>query len=65
MSRIEKVIDLPQSAVAPVEEGTVAGNARYLLDGEEVGAVPILYAETVAKAVYKDYLKQIFELFLL
>lgn len=65
LEQIEKVIDLPEKAVAPVEENKEAGAVRYLLNGAEIGRVPILYAETVEKATYKDYLKEIFEMYLL
>lgn len=62
---VEKVIELPESAQAPVEEGAVAGSARYLLGGREIGQVPILYAESVARAGYLHYLKEIWGFYLL
>ena len=65
MSGVEKVIDLPETARAPVAEGTEAGKARYLLNGAELGTVPILYAESIEKAGYFDYLQKIFGFFLL
>lgn len=65
LDQMEKVIDLPKSAKAPLEQGTVAGYARYLLDGTEVGNVPILYSESVDKAGYRDYLKKAWSYFLL
>ncbi len=65
LSRVEKVIELPQEAKAPLEEGSEAGRARYLLNGEELGSIPILYAESIEKAGYFDYLKKIFVFFLL
>jgi len=65
MSQIEKVIELPEVVQAPLVAGETAGVARYLLNGTEIGNVPILYAEDVLKATYSDYLKKIFGFFLL
>ena len=65
LSGVEKVIELPQEAKAPLEEGSEAGRARYLLNGEELASIPILYAESIEKAGYFDYLKKIFVFFLL
>lgn len=65
LSAVEKVIELPEAAQAPVTEGSVAGRARYLLDGTEIGSVPILFGETVEKAGYLDYLRKAVGLFLL
>ncbi len=62
---VEKIIELPQSADAPIKAGTQAGSAKYLLNGIEIGQVPILYGEDVARATYKDYLKQAVGFFLL
>ncbi|MBE5883101.1 MAG: D-alanyl-D-alanine carboxypeptidase [Lachnospiraceae bacterium] len=65
MEQVEKVIDLPETVAAPVEAGKEAGVARYLLNGAEIGSVPILYAQSVAKAEYRDYLEQIWKMYLL
>ena len=62
---VEKSIELPETAVAPVTKGTEAGRAVYLLNGAEIGSVPILYDSDVAKAVYRDYLFKIMEFYLL
>jgi D-alanyl-D-alanine carboxypeptidase (penicillin-binding protein 5/6) len=62
---VEKVIELPESVQAPVEEGQTVGVARYLIEGIEIGNVPILYAESVEKAVFGDYLQQIWKMYLL
>lgn len=63
-SQVEKSLELPAKAQAPVEKGAVAGKAVYLLNGQEIGSVPVLYGETVEKAGYGDYLKKVFTLFL-
>ena len=62
---VEKVIELPESVQAPVEEGQTVGVARYLIEGIEIGNVPILYAESVEKAGFGDYLQQIWKMYLL
>lgn len=65
LDTIEKVIDLPESAPAPVSEGEQAGTVHYMLNGAEIGSVPILYAQDVLKAGYSDYLQKIIGFFLL
>jgi len=65
LSGVERVTELPESVPAPVAEGTEAGRVKYLLNGAEIGSVPILYAETVEKAGYGDYLKKVFGFFIL
>ncbi len=65
LENVEKVIDLPENKGAPVKAGTEAGSARYLLNGVEIGHTPILFAEDVEKAAYKDYLKRVMGFFLL
>lgn len=65
LSAVEKVLDLPGKAQAPAVEGNEAGRVRYLLNGQEIGSVAILYDATVEKAGYLDYLKQVFDRFLL
>ena len=62
---VKKTIELPEEAQAPVAKGAEAGGAVYLLNGVEIGSVPILYEDDVAKAVYKDYLFKIMEFYLL
>ena len=65
LSAVEKVMELPETVQAPVVKGAEAGRARYLLNGTEIGSVPVVYAEDVEKALYADYLKKVFESFLL
>lgn len=65
MSQIEKVLDLPETVQAPLTAGEQAGMARYLLNGKEIGSVPILYGEDIARAKYADYLQKIMGFFLL
>lgn len=65
LSQIERMVELPEVVIAPVEQGEQAGTVRYLLGGTELGAVPILYGESIDKAGYGDYLHKIFGFFLL
>ncbi len=65
LSTVEKVLDLPEAVQAPVEKGAEAGRIRYLLNGAEIGSVPIFYTDNVEKAGYLDYLQKIFDFFLL
>ena len=65
LTQIEKVLDLPESVEAPIAKGGVAGKAKYIMNGTEIGSVNILFQEDIEKAVYKDYLKKIFNYFLM
>lgn len=65
LGQVAKELSLPQVAQAPIEEGKAAGEAIYLLNGAIIGRVPIVYGESVEKAVYKDYLIKMFQAFLL
>lgn len=60
LAGIEKRIELPESVEAPVKKGEKVGEAKYVLDGKEIGGVAILFKESMEKAVYKDYLKRVF-----
>ena len=65
LSRVEKVFDFPETIPAPVEEGAEAGKVKDLLDGAELGSVPVLFAESVEKAGFGDYFKKVMGYFLL
>lgn len=65
LSAMVKIMELPEKIEAPVVEGSQAGRVRYYLNGVEVGSVPILYGSSVEKAGYVDYLKKIWQFFLL
>lgn len=65
LGKVEKVIELPESVPAPVEQGAQAGLARYVLDGAEIGSIPLLYGKSVPRAKYRDCLNKIFHEFLL
>lgn len=59
LEQVEKVLSIPENCVAPVKQGEVAGEAIYLLSGEKIGTVPILYESTIEKAVYRDFLRKV------
>lgn len=63
LSAIEKQLDLPYEAEAPVKKDSVAGRAVYLLNGKEIGSVNILYGETVDMATFKNYFLDMLEYF--
>jgi len=65
LDSVQKFIELPAVAQAPVNAGEVAGYAIYSLEGKELGRVPIIYGETVEKAGYGDYFLRILKEFLL
>ena len=62
---MEKTLNLPESVQAPVEAGQKAGEAVYRLNGETLGTVSVVYAESVASAGFGDYLKKVLTDFLL
>lgn len=62
---IEKKIELPSEVEAPIQRGTQVGRAVYMLNGVEVGSMPIVYTADVEQATYTDYLIKIFGFFLL
>ena len=64
LSQVVKEFSLQETAQAPIEAGKAAGEAVYLLNNAIIGRVPILYAEDVEKATYKDYLYKVFHAFL-
>lgn len=65
LSSVEKVWNLPEQADAPFEKGEKIGEALYKLNGRTIGTVDILFAESVAAAGYRDYLKKVLGFFLL
>lgn len=63
-SEIEKKIQLPKTAPAPIKKGEVAGKAVYFLNGKEIGSVNILYMDDIKAATYKDYFLKALKFFL-
>ena len=56
---ITREIRMNEVIQAPLSQGDVIGQVVYSLNGKELGSVPIVAKEDVAKAVYTDYLKKI------
>ena len=65
LSQIQKKLIINENITAPVNKGEKAGEAVYTLNGKEIGRVSILFAESIAKATYKDYVKKVFMTYLL
>ena len=65
LSKVEVKVKLPEKVSAPVDEGAKAGEAVYLLNGDSIGSVDILFAESVKEAGFGDYLLQVFREFLM
>lgn len=53
---IKRKINFQKNITAPVKEGQPIGSVTYTLDGEKIGSLPILSAETIKKATLLDYL---------
>lgn len=64
LSSVEKKISLPEELEAPLAKGDAAGEARYFLDGKQIGAVKLLVDGDVEEAGFLDYLGEIWEGFL-
>jgi len=58
LSGIQKSLELPEKASAPVKAGDVAGYAIYTLNGQQIGKTEIIYTESIEKADFIDYFKQ-------
>lgn len=56
MDNMEKEIHMKKSLTAPVKAGDEAGEAVYMLDGQEVGRMKVVAAEDVPASGYLDYL---------
>lgn len=65
LSQVTKEIKVAKVGQAPVVEGQKAGEAVYMLDGDKIGSVDILYDSSVKEAVFKDYIWKIFVKFCL
>lgn len=65
LSDIKKKLVIPKEVKAPVKKGEKAGEMRYYIGEEKLGSVPVLYEKSVEKAVYKDYIKRMWEAYLL
>ena len=64
-SKVEKTLILEESLTAPVEPGRKAGVLSYSLGGKKLGELPVITDGSAEEARYKDYVKDLFELWLL
>ncbi len=65
LPKIEQKITLPQSVSAPVKVGDQIGKVTYLLDGEVIGEVDIVCAQSVDRVGYFSVLSQMLRRFFL
>lgn len=65
LSKVDVSIRLPEMVEAPVQKGGKAGEVVYSLNGNVIGGVDILFAESAEKAKYMDYLYRVFLEFLM
>ncbi len=65
LSAVEKTLVMEEFLTAPVEPGMKAGVLSYSLGGKKLGEIPIITDGTVEEAGYRDYLKEMFHLWLL
>lgn len=54
LSAIERKVSMKKSLKAPVKKGQKAGEAKYYLNGTEIGSIDILTTEAVARASYQS-----------
>lgn len=64
-SAIERELVIQEYADAPVKKGNQAGWLVYRLNGEKIGQIPVLFENSVEKAAFSDYWRQLMEVFLL
>lgn len=55
---MEKQLVFKENLEAPVAMGDLIGELIYTLDKKEIGRIPILASENVARAGYMDYIKK-------
>lgn len=65
LSKIEKIIVLPEELTAPVKRGDAVGEAVYKLDGNRIGSVSIRSNVTIERAGYLDYVRKIIKKYML
>ena len=65
VSGITKQVNLPGQVEAPARQGEQTGEIGYYLNGNKIGSVPLVFAEDIEMATYKDYFLLSFKAFLL
>lgn len=61
---ITKEVTVAESVSAPIKENDKVGEVTYLLKGKKIGTVDIVATESIDKAGFKDYFKQILNKFI-
>ena len=64
-SAIEKQYEPLEELEAPVAKGQEAGRIRYVIQGQELGSIPLVATTSVEKAGYLDYLHKLLEKWML
>ena len=65
LTQITKEVRIQEESRAPIENGQIAGEVVYSLNGEWIGSVPVLYEEAVPGANYFHSLKKLMSAYLL
>lgn len=65
LETIERKVSLNKKINAPVKKGEKVGEAKYYLNGNEIGSVDILTVEAVEKISYKSAMAEVVEKLLL
>ena len=65
LTQITKEVRIQEESRAPIENGQIAGEVVYSLNGEWIGSVPVLYEEAVSGANYFHSLKKLMSAYLL
>lgn len=65
VTKVVSRVMLPETVEAPVIKGMQAGEIGYYLNDEEIGSVPVYFAEDVEKATFGDYFVVTWRAFLL
>lgn len=64
-SDISKKTVINDSVDAPVKQGDKVGEIKYILKKKEIGSVPIIAKESIAKETYKDAVMKIWKQYLI
>lgn len=58
-TNIEKILEIPDAADAPVKKGSTAGYMVYKMDGKILGRTTVVYSEDVERATFADVFLEI------
>ena len=63
--KIKRKISYKKDITAPIKEGDDIGKIEYIIAGKKIKTIPIKAAESIKKAKYMDYVKKLFNHFLI